>query len=89
MRGRKLSISVVFISQLYFAVPKTIRLNATPYFIMKIPNKTELQQIALNHSSDVNFKNFMKLYIVCTKEKFSFVVNNATFPSDNPLRFRL
>ena len=46
LRGRKLNISLVFILQSYFKVPKTIRLNATHYFIMKIPNKRELQQIA-------------------------------------------
>ena len=61
LRGRKLNISLVFISQSYFKVPKTIRLNATHYFIMKIPNKRELQQIASNHSSDIDFKDFMKL----------------------------
>ena len=65
-----------------------MRLNATHYFIMKIPNKRKLQEIALNHSPDVNFKDFMKLYKVCTKEQFSFLVNDTTLPSDNPLRFR-
>ena len=62
LRGRKLNISLVFISQSYFKVPKTITLNATYYFIMKILNKRELQQIASNHSSDIDFKDFMKLY---------------------------
>ena len=62
LRGRKLNISLVFISQSYFKVPKTIRLNATHYFIMKIPNKIDLQQIASNHSSDIDFKDFMKVY---------------------------
>ena len=68
LRGRKLNISLVFISQSYFKVPKTIRLNATHYFIMKIPNKRELQQIASNHSSDIDFKDFMKLYKDYAKE---------------------
>ena len=62
LRGRKLNISLVFIWQSYFKVPKTIRLNATHYFIMKIPNKRELQQIASNHSPDIDFKDFIKLY---------------------------
>ena len=57
-RRRKLKISFVFISQSYFKVPITRRLNATHYFIMKIPNKNELQQIASNHSSDTDFKGF-------------------------------
>ena len=48
--GRKLKISLVFIAQLYFKVPKDVRLNSTHFFIMKIPNKRELQQIALTHS---------------------------------------
>ena len=54
--GRKLNISLVFITQSYFAVSKNIGLNSTHYFIMKIPNKQELQQIASNHSSDIDFK---------------------------------
>ena len=67
LRGRKLNISLIFISQSYFKVPKTIRLNATHYFIMKIPNKRELKQIASNHSSEIDFKDFMKLYKEYTK----------------------
>ena len=62
IRGRKLNISIVFITQSYFKVPKDVRLNSTHFFIMKIPNKRELQQIALNHSSDIHFKDFMKIY---------------------------
>ena len=62
LRGRKLNISLVFISQSYFKVSKTMRLNATHYFIMKIPNKRDLQQIASNHSFDIEFKDFVKLY---------------------------
>ena len=62
IRGRKLNISIVFIMQSYFKVPKDVRLNSTHFFIKKIPNKRELQQIALNHSSDVVFKDFIKIY---------------------------
>ena len=57
IRGRKLNISVVFITQSYFKVPKDIRLNTTHLFMTKIPNKRELQQIALNHSSDISSKD--------------------------------
>ena len=64
---------------------KNIRLNATHYFIMKIPNKTELQQIASNHLSDIDLKDFMKLYKIYTKELCSFLVNDTTLSSDNPL----
>ena len=55
---------------------------------MKIPNKRELQQIALNHSSDINSKDFIKIYKKCTAEPYSFLVNDTTLASDNPLRFR-
>ena len=77
-----------FISQSYFKVPKTTRLNATHYFIMKTPNKRERQQIASNHSSDIDFKDFMKLYNHYTKESYLFLVKNTTLLSDNPIRFR-
>ena len=59
IKGRKLNISIVFITQSYFKVPKDVRLNSTHFFIMKIPNKRELQQIALTHSSDIDFKDFI------------------------------
>ena len=62
IRSRKLNISLVFITQSYFKVPKGVRLNTTYIFIMKIPNKRELQQIALNHSSDIGFKDFITIY---------------------------
>ena len=88
IRGRKLNISIVFNTQSYFKVPKDVRLNSTHFFIMKILNKRELQQIALNHSSDIDFKDFMKIYKECTNEPYSFLVNDTTLQSDNPLRFR-
>ena len=88
LRGRKLNISLVFISQSFFKVPKTIRLNAALYFIMKIPNKREFQQIAPNHLSDIDFKDFKKLYEDYTEEPYSFLMNNTTLSSDNQLRFR-
>ena len=88
IRGRKLNISLVFITQSYFKVPKDVRLNTSHFFIAKIPNKRELQQIALNHSSDINSKDFIKIYKKYTAEPYSFLVNDATLASDNPLRFR-
>ena len=60
--GRKLNISLVFIKESYFAMPKNIRLNSSHYSIMKTPNKQELQNIAINHLSDIDFKDFMNLY---------------------------
>ena len=85
---RKLNISLVFIAQSYFKVPKDVRLNYTDFFMTKILNKRELQQISLNHSSDINFKDFMKIYKKYTAETYSLLVNDATLTSDNPLRFR-
>ena len=74
--------------QSYFKVPEDVRLNSTLFFIMKIPNKIEIQQIALNHSSDIDFKDFMNIYKKYTTEPSSFLVNDTTLPSDDPLRFR-
>ena len=68
LRGRKPSVLLVFVSQSYFKLPRTITLNATHYFIMKVSNKRELQQIASNPSSDIDFKDFMKLYKEYTKD---------------------
>ena len=87
IRGRKLNISLVFVTQPYFKVLKDVRLNSTHFFIMKIPKK-ELQQIAINHLSDINSTDFVKIYKKCTAEPYSFLVNNTTLASDNPLRFR-
>ena len=62
IRGRILNISLVFITQSYFKVPKDVTLNTTYFFIAKIPNKRELQQIAINRSSDINTKDFANIY---------------------------
>ena len=88
IRGRKLNISLVFITQSYFKVPKNVRLNSTHFFIKKIPNRREIQEIARNHSSDISTKDFINIYRECTAEPYSFLVNDATLASDNPLRFR-
>ena len=88
IRGRKLNISIVFITQSYFKVPKDVRLNSTHFFLMKIPNKRELQQNALNHSSDIDFKNFIKIYKKYTAKPYSILVNDTTLPSDDSSKFR-
>ena len=75
IRGRKPNISLVFITQSYFKVPKDVRLNTTHFFIMKIPNKRELQQIAMSHLSDIDFKDFIKIYKKCTDKPYSFLVD--------------
>ena len=88
IRSRKLSISLVFITQSYFKVPKDVILNAIHFFTMKIFNKRELQQIAINHSSDVDFRDFVNIYNKYTDKPYSFLVNGTTLASDNLLRFR-
>ena len=88
IRVRKLNISLVFITQSYFKVRKDVRLNTTHFCIMKIPNKRELNRIALNHSSDIDFKDFFRIYKKCTDTPYSFLVNDTTRSSKNSLRFR-
>ena len=58
IRCRKLNISLVFITQSYFSVPKDVRLNSTHYFILKINNRCELQNIAIDHSADIDYQDF-------------------------------
>ena len=86
IRGRKLNTSLVFITHSYFKVPKDVRLNTTHFFITKSLSKGELQQIAINYSSDISTEDFVNMY--CTAEPYSFFVNDTTLASDNPLRFR-
>ena len=86
IRGRKLNISIVFITQSYFKIPKDV--NSTHFFVIKIPNKRDLQQIALNHSSDISAKDFIKIYKKYTAGPYSFFVNDTTLVSDNPLKLR-
>ena len=88
IRYRKRNISLEFITQSYFSVPKDVRLNSKHYFIMKINNKRELQNIAINHSADIDYKDFMKIYRECRKEPYNFLTIDTTLPSSNPLRFR-
>ena len=88
IRCRKLNISLVFITQSYFSVPKDVRLNSTHYLIMKINNKRELQNIAINHSADIDYKDFIKIYRECTNEPFNFMTIDTTLPTSNSLRFR-
>ena len=88
IRGRKFNSSLVFITQSYIKVPKDVRLNSTHFFIMKIPNKRELQQIALNHSSDIEFKDFIKICKKYSAQTCSFLVSDTLLSSDNPWGFR-
>ena len=88
IRCRKLNISLVFITQSYLPVPKVTRLNLTHYLIMKINNIRELQNIAINHSADCDYRDFVKIYSERTKEPYSFLTIDTTLPASDPLRFR-
>ena len=88
IRGRKINISLVFITQSYFKVPKDFRLNTTYFFISKILNRRKFQKIAINHPSDITTKDFENIYRKCTAEPYSFLVNDTTISLDNPLSFR-
>ena len=78
----------MFITQSYFSVPKDVRIKSTHYLIMKIYNKRELQQIFINHSADIDYKDFMKIYRKYTIQPCSFLIIDTTLPDNNSLRFR-
>ena len=78
IRCRKLNISLVFVTQSYFSVPKYVRLNSVHNLIMKIINKKELQNIAITNSADIDYKDFMKIYREYTKERYSFLTTDTT-----------
>ena len=88
IRCRKLNISLVFITQSYFSIPKDVRLNSTHYFIMKINNNRKLQNYAIHHSADIDYQDFKKIYKECTKEPYNFWTIDTTLPASDPLRFR-
>ena len=68
-----LFISLCFLTQSYFSVPKDVRLNCTHYILFKLNNRRELQNIAINHSADIDYNDFIKIYRDCTKEPFNFL----------------
>ena len=88
IRCKKLNILLVFITQPYFFVPKDVRLNSTHYCIMKINNRMKLKNIAIDHSADIDYNDFKKIYRECTKEPYSFLTIDTTLPASDPLRFR-
>ena len=73
IQGKKLNISLVFVTQSYFKVLKDVRLNTTHFFITKILSKRELQQVAINHSSDISTEDFVNIYRKCTAEEKIFL----------------
>ena len=77
IRSRKLNISLVFLSRSYFRILKDVRLNSPHYLLFKVQNRKELQQICVDHSADIDYKDFLKIYRNSTKES-----------ANNPMRFR-
>ena len=79
-------MTLCFISQSYFSVPKHVGLNSIYYVIFKVNNKRESQSIAFNHSADIDYKDFLKTYRNCTKGPYSFLL--LILPVNDPMRFR-
>ena len=88
IRCRKINVSLVFIAQSYFSAPKDVRLNSEDYLIMKTNKKRELQNITINQSADIDYKDFTKNYRECTKEISNFLLIDTTLPAGDLLNFR-
>ena len=88
IRCRKLNISLVFITQSYFSVPKDVRLNSAHFLSMKINNGIELQNVSRDHSADIDYQDFKNIYRECTKEPYNFLTIDTMLPTSDPLRFR-
>ena len=78
----------MFVTQSYFSVPKNVGLNSTHYLIMKNNNRKELQNIAINHSVDIGYKNFVRIYRECKRKPYCFLTIDTMLPASHSLRFR-
>ena len=85
---QKTKYFIIFITQSYFFLPKDVRLNSIHYLMMKINNRIELKNIATDHSADIDYQDFKKIYRECTKEPYNFLTIDTTLPASDPLRFR-
>ena len=88
IRCKKVNVTLVFITQSYFSVPKDLRLNSTHYLIMKTNNRIELQKIAINHSADIDYNDFVKIYREYIRKPYSFLTIDTTLPANDSLRFK-
>ena len=86
IRCWKFHISLCFLTESYFSVPKYVRLNFSHYIIFKLNSKRELQNIAINHSSDIDYKGFVRIYENCTKESYNFLTMGTTLPVDKSFK---
>ena len=89
IRCRQLNISLCCLTQSYFSVPKDVRLTCTHYVIFKLNNKRELKNIAINHSADIDYKDFIKIYRDSTKEPYNFLTIHTTQPVDKRFKKNL
>ena len=78
----------MFITQSYFSVPKGVKLNSTHYLIMKINNRKELENIAINILADIYYNDFARIYRECTRRAYSFLTIDTTLPASDSLRLR-
>ena len=83
---RKLNISLVFIIQFYFSDSKDVILNLTHYLLMKISNKRELKNTAIDHSVDIDYNDFVKIYRECTREPYSLLTIDTTLPASDSFK---
>ena len=86
IRCRKLNISLCYLTQSHFSVPKDVRLNCTYFIIFKVHSKKELQQVAINHSADIDYKDFVNIYRNCTKDPYIFLTIDITKPVNKRLK---
>ena len=78
----------MFITQSYLSVLKDVRLNSIHYFILKINNRKELQNIGINHSADIDYNDFERIYRGFTRKPYSSITIDTTSPASDPFRFR-
>ena len=78
IRCRKLNISLCFFNSIIFSVLKDVKLNCTHCILFKLNNKIELRNIAVDHLADIDYKDFIKIYRICTREPFNFLTINTT-----------
>ena len=83
-----MNISLAFVTQSYFSVPKDVGLTSTYYLIMRINNRNELQNIAINHSADIDYNDFVRIYRECTRKPYSFLTIDTTLLAGDPIRLR-
>ena len=88
IRCGKLKMSLVFIPESYFSVPKDVRLNSTHYFVMKIKKQKRITKSAINHSADIDYNAFVRIYGECIRKLYSFLTIDTKLPANDPLRFR-